>query len=130
MLYIHKKSFLIFVSSTSGSDISVVVREALMEPLRLCQSATFFTRCDENLRPSRNGEFVTPCRDDPPCPHCHMKLSSCPRSCKGCTSPCSRCGSIRMRMYDLPERGFSDDKLRPPIVRMVRLQCIMDVGWF
>jgi vacuolar protein-sorting-associated protein 4 len=28
----------------SGSDISVLVREALMEPLRMCQQARFFTR--------------------------------------------------------------------------------------
>ena len=28
----------------SGSDISVVVREALMEPIRLCQSAKFFVK--------------------------------------------------------------------------------------
>lgn len=28
----------------SGSDISVVVREALMQPLRVCRTAQFFRR--------------------------------------------------------------------------------------
>lgn len=28
----------------SGSDVSVVVREALMEPLRKCRTAKFFRR--------------------------------------------------------------------------------------
>lgn len=30
-------------TSSSGSDISVLVRDALMEPLRKCQQAQFFT---------------------------------------------------------------------------------------
>lgn len=103
----------------SGSDISVLVREALMEPLRKCQQAQFFTRCDANARVIRNGEYLTPCEDDPPCPYCHLKLSTCKPNCPGCIAPCRNCGSIRMRLYDLPERGFSDEKLRPPVVNMV-----------
>ncbi|DBA04196.1 TPA: hypothetical protein N0F65_004304 [Lagenidium giganteum] len=102
----------------SGSDMSVLVREALMEPLRKCQQAQFFQRCDENARPTRNGAYLTPCDDDPPCAYCHMKLSSCPKTCQDCKAPCRRCGSLRMRLYDLPERGFSDEKLRPPMVSM------------
>uniref|UniRef100_H3GA44 vesicle-fusing ATPase n=1 Tax=Phytophthora ramorum TaxID=164328 RepID=H3GA44_PHYRM len=66
----------------SGSDISVLVRDALMEPLRKCQQAQFFT----------------------PCPDCK--------------APCRRCGALRMRLYDLPERGYSDEKLRPPMISM------------
>lgn len=36
-------------SRCSGSDISVLVREALMEPLRKCQQAQFFTRVSGSL---------------------------------------------------------------------------------
>ncbi|KAF1333637.1 putative Vacuolar protein sorting associating protein, partial [Globisporangium splendens] len=102
----------------SGSDISVLVREALMEPLRKCQQAQFFTRCDDKAHLVRNGQFLTPCEDDPPCAYCHMKLSSCPRNCPDCKAPCRRCGALRMRLFDLPERGFSDEKLRPPMIAM------------
>lgn len=139
--------------SCSGSDISVLVREALMEPLRKCQQAQFFTRvrisvsagwlcaaaslshalhlllllmillsfqCDDKATVNRNGQYLTPCEDDPPCAYCHMKLSSCPRNCPDCKAPCRRCGALRMRLFDLPERGFSDEKLRPPMIAMVR----------
>ncbi|TMW57418.1 hypothetical protein Poli38472_003343 [Pythium oligandrum] len=110
----------------SGSDISVVVRDALMEPLRKCQQAQFFVRCDETATPRPNGAFVTPCEEDPPCAYCHMKLSSCSRECADCKTPCRRCGSIRMRLYDLPSRGFSDDKLRPPMVAMSDFNKVLD----
>lgn len=103
---------------TSGSDISVVVREALMEPLRLCQSAKFFTQCDDAGRPIRSGKFLTPCVKYPPCPRCHMQLSSCPKDCRACLAPCTSCQALRMQMYDLPERGFSDAQLKPPILKM------------
>ncbi|GAB9464600.1 putative Vacuolar protein sorting associating protein [Globisporangium polare] len=102
----------------SGSDISVLVREALMEPLRKCQQAQFFTRCDDKADLNRNGQYLTPCEDDPACAYCHMKLSSCPKNCPDCKAPCRRCGALRMRLYDLPERGFSDEKLRPPMIAM------------
>ncbi|GLE05977.1 hypothetical protein PINS_up015188 [Pythium insidiosum] len=110
----------------SGSDISVLVREALMEPLRKCQQSNFFIRCDDKANPKSNGEYLTPCDDDPPCAYCHMKLSSCPRNCKDCLAPCRRCGALRMRLYDLPSRGFSDDKLRPPVVSMNDFKKVME----
>mmetsp|Transcript_28769 Transcript_28769/g.35350 ORF Transcript_28769/g.35350 Transcript_28769/m.35350 type:complete len:386 (+) Transcript_28769:1080-2237(+) len=58
----------------SGSDVAVVVREALMLPLRECQSAKFF-------REDANG-FYFPVTEYPPCPFCPMKLSNepCPVS--------------------------------------------------
>ena len=34
----------------SGSDVSVVCREALMQPLRKCQTATHWVKCDANWR--------------------------------------------------------------------------------
>nr|CCA24026.1 vacuolar protein sortingassociating protein putative [Albugo laibachii Nc14] len=100
----------------SGSDISVLVREALMEPLRKCQQARFFIRCDSKARPLTNGQYITACEDDPSCAYCHVKLSTCLSHCTGCLNPCLRCGAFRMRLYDLPERGFSDSNLCPPVV--------------
>eukprot|EP00949_MAST-11_sp_MAST-11-sp1_P003729 g3729.t1 len=38
----------------SGSDVSVIVREALMEPLRECQNAEFFRRASDG--------FLVPCK--------------------------------------------------------------------
>jgi len=47
----------------SGADISVVVRDALFEPVRICRSATHFKRI------SRDGkEFWTPCSPGDPDP--------------------------------------------------------------
>lgn len=103
---------------SSGSDISVVVREALMEPLRHCQQAKFWQRCNQDTSPNPNGAFVTPCVYYPPCAYCHPQLSTCPPKCQQCNAPCPNCGSIRMRLYDLPEHGFTDDKMVPPVVSM------------
>eukprot|EP00753_Platysulcus_tardus_P014799 PLAT4535.1.p1 GENE.PLAT4535.1~~PLAT4535.1.p1 ORF type:complete len:475 (+),score=233.44 PLAT4535.1:60-1484(+) len=85
----------------SGSDCSVVVAEALMEPLRHCQEARFFTIDAEG--------FYFPCSDDPPCAYCHPKLSTCPPACPDCAAPCRTCGAVRMSLYDIP-----GDKLKVP----------------
>lgn len=52
----------------SGSDIAVVVREALMEPLRKCQMAKQFLK-------DTDGKFH-PCEEYPNCSRCPMQLSS------------------------------------------------------
>lgn len=52
----------------SGSDIAVVVREALMEPLRKCQVAKQFLR-------DQQGNYH-PCEEYPNCAHCPMDLSA------------------------------------------------------
>ena len=52
----------------SGSDIAVVVREALMEPLRKCQTAKQFVV-------DQLGNYH-PCEDYPNCPRCPMQLST------------------------------------------------------
>jgi vacuolar protein-sorting-associated protein 4 len=44
----------------SGSDLSVVVREALMEPLRQCQIATHFKKVNDSE--GVNGYFYMPCK--------------------------------------------------------------------
>ena len=63
----------------SGSDISVCVREALMNPIRVCQSAKQFV-------PFYNEEGEVkyiPVPYYPSCPHCPMNLSSNPHSVRG-----------------------------------------------
>lgn len=54
----------------SGSDIKVVVQEALMEPLRKCQNAKQFVT-------DQNG-FYFPCEEYPNCPFCPMVLHEPP----------------------------------------------------
>lgn len=91
----------------SGSDVAVVVREALMEPLRKCQLAKQFL-CDAN-------GFYHPCVDYPQCPRCPMALNE-PVAGSACVSPgscarCDHCGAIRMSLYDIP-----GDKLAVPLI--------------
>jgi vacuolar protein-sorting-associated protein 4 len=88
----------------SGSDISVVVREAIMEPLRKCQSAQQFMLTQEGM--------YTPCEEYPNCPYCPPKLATQTVFSGGVQSPqCQRCGAIRMSLYDI-----ETDKLQVPVV--------------
>jgi vacuolar protein-sorting-associated protein 4 len=81
----------------SGSDITVLVKEALMEPLRRCQQAKQFKPV---------GEFLMPCEEYPNCPYCPMKLST-DKPNKDYT--CKKCGAQRMQLWDV-----SPDKLKAP----------------
>ena len=77
----------------SGADISIVVRSALMEPLKVAQRAEFFSV-------DANGMY-TPLKtveDQPPCHKCPMKLSSMP---KGTKQRCENCGAVRCSLYDV-----------------------------
>lgn len=89
----------------SGSDISVVVREAIMEPLRKCQSAKQFTQTEDGM--------LSPCEDYPNCPYCPIKLAT--ETVFNNSAPtqnqCQRCGAFRMSLYDI-----DTDKLKVPIV--------------
>jgi vacuolar protein-sorting-associated protein 4 len=98
----------------SGSDVSVVVREALMEPLRICRMAKFFRPSPEN-----DGTFV-PVVDDPPCPNCPINLSTRPVPAK---TKCSYCGCIRMSLMDL-----EGSQLRVPDVAMDDFRRVMLKG--
>jgi len=82
----------------SASDISVLVREALYEPLRKCQQAKQFL-----LTPD---EYYIPCEKYPNCKNCPPKLSS-DKPDKDYT--CKNCHAIRMQLWDLP-----GDKLKVP----------------
>ena len=83
----------------SGSDIKVLVKEALMEPLRRCQQAKQFISV---------GEFLVPCEEYPNCPYCPPKLSSDKADMK---YDCLRCGAKRMQLWDVPP-----EKLKAPDV--------------
>lgn len=85
----------------SGSDIKVLVKEALMEPLRRCQQAKQFLLDDEG--------FYHPCVKYPNCSYCPPQLSTDP---KGTDYTCNRCGALRMSIWDIP----SADKLVAPKV--------------
>lgn len=106
----------------SGSDIAVVVREALMEPLRKCQQAKqFLADADGNLHP---------CVEFPNCAYCPMQLavplpsdpSYIPCSSTTTTTSssgnssndnkqCKYCHAIRMSLYDVPS-----EKLVVPVI--------------
>lgn len=75
----------------SGSDISILVRNALMEPVRTCQLATHF-------------KYVT--GPDPKNPEltCNDLLTPCPPMAEG---------AVEMNLTDVP-----DNKLYPPVVQM------------
>ena len=83
----------------SGSDIKVLVKEALMEPLRRCQQARQFIPV---------GEYLMPCEEYPNCPYCPPQLSSDPPK-KDYT--CKKCGAKRMQLWDVPS-----EKLKAPDV--------------
>lgn len=95
--------------SASGSDIKVLVKEALMEPLRRCQQAKQF-------RIDQDGMYM-PCEVYPSCSACPPKLSSDPAD-KDYT--CSRCGAKRMQLWDVPP-----DKLRVPVVTYKDFEKVM-----
>ena len=94
----------------SGSDISTLVREALMEPLRKCQSAKQFLKCSE-------GRY-TPCETYPNCPFCPMDLktgsfySDILSTWQGSAEKqCFHCSAKKMSLYEV-----EDSKLEvPPI---------------
>lgn len=87
----------------SGSDIKVLVKEALMEPLRRCQRAKQFWQ-------DKDG-FLIPCDSYPNCAKCPPKLNSDP---PGTDYTCQNCGAQRMALWDVPP-----EKLKVPDVRII-----------
>eukprot|EP00979_Chaetoceros_neogracilis_P015320 scaffold5691_cov184-Chaetoceros_neogracile.AAC.1 len=92
----------------SGSDIMVLVKEALMQPLRTCQKAQQFIA---------DGEFLVPCMKYPNCSKCPPKLS---RDKKGKDYTCKSCGAIRMPLWDVPP-----EKLKAPDVTVSDFQKVL-----
>jgi len=93
----------------SGSDIAVLVKEALMEPLRKCQQAKQFNVDSQ-------GNYI-PCEQYPCCAQCPPKLLSDP---KGTVIDCQSCGAKRMQLWDVPS-----DKLVAPLVKRTDFERVM-----
>ena len=93
----------------SGSDIKVMVKEALMEPLRRCQKAQQFC-------PDMEG-YLVPCENYPSCSRCPPKLSSDP---PGKDYTCHSCGAQRLTLWDVPP-----EKLRAPEVEVKDFQQVL-----
>ncbi len=93
----------------SGSDISVMVRQALMEPLRKCRVAKYFKRETHPPAGSSTARYF-PVILDPPCQHCPPDLSTAPAPHR---KPCRSCGSERVDLFEL-----KSDELRVPDITM------------
>lgn len=93
----------------SGSDIKVLVKEALMEPLRRCQQAKQFY-----VDPEGN---YHPCTKYPNCSKCPPKLST---DDPNATYDCAYCGSKRMTLWNVPP-----DKLKAPMVVLGDFEKVM-----
>jgi vacuolar protein-sorting-associated protein 4 len=110
-------------SGSSGSDIATLCREAMMEPLRKCQSAQFFQECDDNCQPLERGPKLTPrvhVSGDPkipPCAYCRPRLHADGSSNIQLPDEqfrCKFCFSWRLTLYQMSD----DNKLKPPLVQV------------
>jgi vacuolar protein-sorting-associated protein 4 len=96
----------------SGSDIKVLVKEALMEPLRRCQQAKQFYVDSEG--------YYTPCTKYPNCSQCPPLLSSDKGKKTGADYDCQKCGAKRMSLWDVPP-----EKLKAPMVMRKDFETVM-----
>jgi len=94
---------------SSGADIKILVKEALMQPLRRCQKAKQFYIDEEG--------WYKPCEKYPACSTCPPKLSSDP---PGKDYTCDDCGAMRMSLWDVPS-----DKLQAPKVLYSDFKTVM-----
>lgn len=92
----------------SGSDISVMVRQALMEPLRKCRTAKYFKR-ETPAAPGQPARYF-PIMLDPPCHRCVPDLKAAPAPRR---VPCPHCGCERLDLFSL-----SSEELRVPDITM------------
>ncbi|EJK54759.1 hypothetical protein THAOC_25586, partial [Thalassiosira oceanica] len=83
----------------SGSDIHVLVKRALSEPVIKCQKAQQFLPV---------GSFLVPCKQYPNCSDCPVKLPADPSSK---SYDCSHCGAKSMQLRNVPP-----EKLQAPDV--------------
>ena len=82
----------------SGSDLSVMVREALMEPLRTCQSAKQFQPVECPGPDGAAQTMLVPCTAYPSCAYCPINVSTKTID----LADCLKCGAKRMTLYDVP----------------------------
>mmetsp|Transcript_13376 Transcript_13376/g.40497 ORF Transcript_13376/g.40497 Transcript_13376/m.40497 type:complete len:465 (+) Transcript_13376:43-1437(+) len=100
----------------TGSDLSVVVREALMEPLRKCQTAKQFKPLPDSGGSGSGKPMLAPVAKYPSCAYCPMApLKTVKQQETKNAAPygpqCSHCGAFRMSLYDVPS-----DQLKVPEV--------------
>jgi vacuolar protein-sorting-associated protein 4 len=76
----------------SGADISIVVRSALMEPLKTAQNAEYFSVDKDGMYSP-----IKTVDGQPPCDKCPMHLSTS----KNAPQKCEKCGCYRMSLYDV-----------------------------
>jgi hypothetical protein len=102
-----------------------VVREALMEPLRVCQHAKQFMEVA-----GENGQkMLTPCLQYPNCMACPQDLSVHKAGKAQANAaaqaelgrPCRSCGAIRMDLYSVPS-----EQLLVPMVSMAMFDHILE----
>lgn len=93
----------------SGSDIKVLVKEALMQPLRRCQQAKQFI-IDEN-------GLYHPCDRYPNCGQCPPQLST---DQPGQKYECQNCHAVRMSLWDVPP-----EKLEAPMMERQDFERVM-----
>ncbi len=98
----------------SGSDLSIVARDALMEPLRVCQHAKQFQPVVVGGK-----QMLQPCVKYPMCPHCPMKLAG--TSPEVVARPCTRCFAMRMSLYDV-----QSDALHVPVVDRAMIAMVLE----
>mmetsp|Transcript_22615 Transcript_22615/g.65094 ORF Transcript_22615/g.65094 Transcript_22615/m.65094 type:complete len:475 (+) Transcript_22615:132-1556(+) len=84
----------------SGSDLEVMTKEALMEPLRRCVQARQFIVED-------NGNYV-PCQNFPNCHRCPPRLSTDP---PGQEYTCKHCSARRLTLWEVPPENLE----APPV---------------
>jgi len=116
---------------SSGSDMSVVVREALMLPIGHCQVAkqwiTLHQNDPRNTLKLDGGYF--PCTVYPNCPKCIPNLKSDPSQLQALginqggdsSQPCQNCSAFRMSLFDLPNPAL----LVPPQVTMADFMSVL-----
>lgn len=95
----------------SGSDIKILVKEALMQPLRQCQQAKQWIIDDDG--------FYHPCdpKTYPNCKSCPERLSSDPKDKK---YDCATCGAKGISLWNIPP-----EKLKAPDVGVKDFESVM-----
>ena len=87
-------------NGASGSDLEVMTKEALMEPLRRCVQARQFIV-------EETGNYV-PCQNFPNCHRCPPKLST---DSPGQDYTCELCGAQRLTLWEVPPENLE----APPV---------------
>ena len=81
----------------SGSDLKVLARDALFQPISRSEKAQFFFRNDK-------GSYYQPIPSTWKCPiQCTKYAMSVQQQLNNSSKPCNACGCIRMSLWDIPK---------------------------